>query len=506
MITDKRLSLLALLLLLCLLFCSCQTDTAGLASLHSLGSGESGETATPAAEYDYVILPTAADETLVARAQVLTAALSAQTGIPASLFFDDEVLPHRENLRLILLGNTTHALSQKHLHDLRRDDYVCVTDESALLLGGKSDAATVAAIDRFTEQLLPYADAEILVNQDQHFLVRATYDITSVTLNGFSLGDYRIVYPKKSENGEKAVAVALREAIADRCGFYLDILSDHLVTEQTRVIAVGACFDPETSTEPQILASGACITLCGNSEYALATAAEALCEHLLPNDAPESVQAMWREPIPVSVPSPSLSVLAGLLVENNLEAALTKIAEISANARNAAAALMPFGRVNQNVFPYLQANLSAYADLSLAQADDEVLPFFYREDKLTLLERQPLKNGQMLRFSIKESDVCFRVYHGYGDDEIAMNVFLDAAAQGVSESEATLVFLATPSSVPIAEVSKRPFRTPLATERATERIQLLVHLPASLASTTITSPTAVHTPYLFYLTHSFLRK
>ena len=121
MTTAKSRVLIILCLLFSLLLCACQTDTAGLLTLDALNNHSESEP-SDAAEQDCVILPTSASEPLIARARAMTNALSRQTGVPASMFFDDEALPTSNNVRLILLGNTSHELSQKHLRKLRRDD------------------------------------------------------------------------------------------------------------------------------------------------------------------------------------------------------------------------------------------------------------------------------------------------------------------------------------------------------------------------------------------------
>ena len=289
MTTAKRRALLALLLLFCFLLGSCRSSQIDSSALHALKSGEDAPlTSSNSFEHDYLIIPASAGSELIARARTLASALSEQTGIP-SLYFDDEDPLMRENTRTLLLGNVQNALSQSHLHTLRRDDYLCIAEENTLILGGKSDAATIAAINRFTDQLLPYADAEILINNDQHFTVRAEYTFSAATLNNFSLEDYRIAYPKNGTLGEKALAYALREQIADHCGFYPDILPDDRIDEQTRVIAIGTCYNIPKPTKACIYANDSCISFLGDSNYALSEAAQIFI-HLLFEDTALTVE------------------------------------------------------------------------------------------------------------------------------------------------------------------------------------------------------------------------
>ena len=303
MITDNAKRVLSVLCLLCLLFTllSCRTDS-DLPTLHSLSNSEGEDFGTPIAEYYTLVLPAEAGEALAARAKELAEAIAQKTGVPTEVIYDYETIPKRNNARLILLGNTKFSLSSLYLSNLRRDDYVCVLDDTTLILGGKSDGATLAAIDRFWHEVLPYADAEILINHDRFFTVRASYEIKSVTLNGYSLAVYTLVYPSKDENAEKLIAYALREVLADRCGFYPDIVSNKKLQNPVRMIAVGDCFNVANPETPSIRADGSLISLCGATPYELACTAEALCHLLTEPEADNSVTLNLSESVSVSCP------------------------------------------------------------------------------------------------------------------------------------------------------------------------------------------------------------
>lgn len=506
MIIAKRRAFLACFLLLCLLLCSCNRDLTGLSPLHSLGNVNDEEERPPIFEYDYIILPASAGETLTARAHALCEALSARTGIPATLFFDDEPLPEWENARLILLGNTAHALSYKHLHALRRDDYLCTTDKNALLLGGKSDTATIAAIDRFCAELLPYADATVLVNADQHFRVYATYDVEAISVNGFSLADYRLVYPKKNQNGEHAIALALREAIADRCGFYLDVLPDAFVSEPSRIIAIGACFGEDDVSEPQFLATDSTIMLFGSSEHAMATVAQAFYRHLFPDGTHTSLSVSITEPMPIPLGAPSLSAFVGLLHDFGATADVTEIAQLCTDLRNTGALLAPFSEMSSSSFSYLQSNLSDYACVLLSPDPHQILPFFYREDALLLLEQTAANGIHVLRFAIRETAETFTVCHGYANTQAAVDSLLQASLPSISDHEPCLLFAATPITVSLTADESLPFALVGTTEESGERMHVLLYLPTALASTVALPPTGEDTPYCITFTHPFLRK
>ncbi len=498
MITVKRtIFSAALILLLSLSLFACSSKNAEPTNLHELlDQGATEEHSEPAAMHDAVIVPAAASDALVARARTLCAELTARTGIAASFFFDNETLPMQDGIRLILLGNTAFALSQKHLRELRRDDYVCALDEGALILGGKSDGATLAAIDRFATELLPYADAEILINADQQFLVTAQYPITSVTLSGFSLGDYRIVYPKNNTLGEAQIASALRETIADRCGYYPEILPDHKVSERTRILAIGACFDQAPASEPSVVAVDSFITLRGNTQYALCAAAQAFCDYLFPEDAPAEIVTTLTAPIPVTYNVPSFSTFVGALRENGAAADIMEISIISSALRQAAPALAPFCAVSQSTAFYLQANLFEYAHCSIPLADGRTLPLFYCEDILTLLEQTTDGAAHILRFRIRETDVRFTLIHVFADDEAEVRQIIENA---VSDNEPILLFLMTPSSLAVVDMGTTVSSEPHVSTSGSTRTYMLCS-----PSKSVTPSTAASEVFTFTFAHPFL--
>jgi len=499
--TVKLRTAIALLLLFCILLCSCQA-TAENSALHNLQSEETEAAASKgASEHDYLIIPANAGSALISRARTLAVAISERTGIPCSVYFDDEDYLVRENARLLLVGNVRHALSQAHLHDLRRDDYLCVSEGGTLVLGGKSDTATVAAIDRFSKSLLPYVNAEILINADQHFLIRAEYALTEVTLNGFSLGDYRLVYPKNGSLFEKSLAYRLREKIADRCGFYLNVLSDDLVQDQARVIAIGNCFGNVPPTESAICADGSVITLCGTSSYSLCDAAYVLLNQLFANVESTTATLSLSAPVSVADDAPSLSALAGLLFERDAMSNVTAIANLSSAAQTHEPAMLPCSAVSQDLLSrHLQPSLSSYVCLSHNASDGRVLPFFYREDLLTLCEQTSEGSVHKMRLSIRGSGTNFTVLHASAETEADARAVLQAAH---SESEPTLIFLVTPASVSLSAENTDTLRGPFVTEQDGLRLSVFMHLPQGFSDSSADTPASTDEPYRFTFTHPF---
>ena len=371
------------------------------------------------------------------------------------------------------------------------------------LLGGKSDAATVAAIDRFCETLLPYADAMILVNADQHFLVRATYAVEAITLDGYSLGDYRLVYPKENESREREIAQALREAIADRCGFYPEILADSAVSERSRIITVGACFGETFASETRFFATGSHVSLCGGSEHALAAVAQAFCDYLFPADAHGSLAVSIETSVAVKESAPTLSAYTALLHEDDPSVNLTEIVHLADSILAAEPLFVPFGTINPSALSHLQLSLPTYTAHSVLLNTDCALPFFYRGDAMTLLEERVTDGACVLRFSLANTAQTVTVYHATADTQAAADALVQAAAQALTENELCLLFLCTPTDVFLgASTVFDPIGT---TDGDNESMHVLLYRPSDLISTTATPPDGADALYSFTLTHPFLR-
>ncbi len=171
-----------------------------------------------------IVLPADCSSFLCEKAEFLEERLEEQTGVPVSVVFDYESVS--DAVPEILLGYTSRGLSRSSLGLLRRDDYLCISDgRGGAVLGGKTDAATVAAVDRFCRELLSSASSECLMREDSGFFYEAVYSPERILLNGFELGRYCLVYPDDPNGKIRAMVMRFRDRITERCGYVLDILS-----------------------------------------------------------------------------------------------------------------------------------------------------------------------------------------------------------------------------------------------------------------------------------------
>ena len=259
-----------------LALCSCTTSNNNISD-HSVYLDDAEEENEAAIKECHLIIPSDSSDELIKSAKRLSLSLAQRSGVKSTVYYDSEPLPESRNARLIFLGNTCYDISILKISRLKKDDYICTSVESNIVLGGKSSSATVAAIERFISEVLPYFDIQSPISDELSFEYRGEYLYENITVNGYSLDDYTIVYPWAESVKEKSIAHALRENLAALCGAYPNIAESRYVAGAERIICVGACLG-DTAPEAQVLFSGSNIILCGSSANLIAESAEHFIE------------------------------------------------------------------------------------------------------------------------------------------------------------------------------------------------------------------------------------
>ncbi len=220
LIIAKRFLCVLLLLSLISALCSCQENTENY-PFETLDNGSGS--IVPAYR---IILPADCSSALYEKAEALGRLLAEQVGASVTVKFDYDTVLESEVPEL-LLGYTSRPLSGEYLSSLRSDDYLCRPDGlGGAVIGGKTDGATIAAIDRFCREILPAATGECLIPENGGFSFVGDYDESRVLLNGFELEHYRLVYPHGADERIRSLVERFRDRLAERCGYVLDICSD----------------------------------------------------------------------------------------------------------------------------------------------------------------------------------------------------------------------------------------------------------------------------------------
>lgn len=125
----------------------------------------------------------------------------------------------------ILLGNCDRDETRQFMADLKRDDYGYALIGKKIVICGGSDEATMKALNAFITDVVKKQEGDVFYDGALSFLVRGTYAIDTLTLQGSDISEYSIVYKNKYENG-KTLANILCEKIAEQTGIILPVKSD----------------------------------------------------------------------------------------------------------------------------------------------------------------------------------------------------------------------------------------------------------------------------------------
>ncbi len=506
MTTAKSIRLLALLLCAVCLFSACASSSPS-PDLYDLGQTPSNSERhqDPFASHLYVIIPASAEPALVEKAQALVSGLIQYTEISTDLFYDNQSFVAREDAGYVLLGYTSYPASRQALLSLKRDDYLCCWDPEArtLILGGKKDSATVAAIDRFSQTILPYADKAVLMSNTADFEVRAEYAVPELLLCGHSLGSYNIVYPDNPQKEELTIAHALREALADRCGFYPDLIALSKVTSFERLIILSG--EAPASVPAQISCVGTTITLSASSAYGLGEAAEAFVERVLPSAVAGNHSVTLPALTKLSVSLHELDMFS-LPLPQGLPAAPDSVGAVDAGVtalKNSGAAIGLSDGISADLQTVLSAAASDYTLVVPESAQENVPTLFYDADKLSLLSSDTVCNSdgavvRAYRFSCVDSSFTFTLLHAYiesGRDASALQNILT-----LSEDVPTVLFayMPTENSLTACDTATLWRTHSLSSDR-----QLTFAYFANGSSASVTSTDTSIPAYTLSLSHSF---
>ena len=187
----------------------------------------------PFANKVYIIIPEKCSGELSGKARELANAIIEKTEVLTVVKYDNEAISIGENDITVLLGNTDYLVSQEAVKPLRYGDYLCKWDDSSIILGGRHDDDTIKAVDKFLNEFIHGASSQSLMSENAGFEHINEYSFSSVTLNGFDLYDYTLVYPEGNFGGERRYAETLQAYILKKSGYLLDLISDNEVDDST---------------------------------------------------------------------------------------------------------------------------------------------------------------------------------------------------------------------------------------------------------------------------------
>ncbi|MBO7302663.1 MAG: hypothetical protein J6U68_00575, partial [Clostridia bacterium] len=200
-----------------------------------------------------------------------------QVELLVSLKYDNELTTLPDNSCEVLIGNTNRLASENAEDELKSNDYLCRWDDGALVICGKSDAATIKAIDKFISDVLPTASPYSLMHEDAHFELFNEYTIKKIILNGYDLYDYILVYDSAQKANERKMAEALRDFINSKSGYLLKVVSsDDLKSNSGRTIKIA--MSKNATDKALIVSEENGLSITGNDSYSLSRAVAELAK------------------------------------------------------------------------------------------------------------------------------------------------------------------------------------------------------------------------------------
>ncbi len=240
-----------------------------------------------------VTIPTDSSPSLRACGDALAVSIERQTGVRTRCLYEHEISGEEDVFWIYLGWVRSASTSHWEIKDLRRADYRCLRVKNAIVLGGKSDGATEAAVARFCREILPAASASVLMPADGGFSYTASdYEVETVTLNGFDLHEYGLVYPTNDSPSLHSLATALRDEIARRSGYVLAVLSEQEHAAMGKGIFLRVDRELPTVSSAYWIPREDGITLSATDSFGVSVAVDQFCRQLLSRGSADTTCAM----------------------------------------------------------------------------------------------------------------------------------------------------------------------------------------------------------------------
>ena len=182
----------------------------------------SDEENTLISEYRVIVSNTASGEVLDG-ARILKDKIMEQTGVEVFLNYDNESIIVRDGAHVIYVGYVDYPAVRDRLRNMRSLDYICRSFDDHTLIGGRSDEATVAALERFTEEILPASDSSRLIPEGGGFEFTGEYSVDELYVDSLNIRDFEIIVDNALDHSAVDFACSLRDRISEAFGYWLDV-------------------------------------------------------------------------------------------------------------------------------------------------------------------------------------------------------------------------------------------------------------------------------------------
>ena len=365
------------LCVLCVLLVACSSEKAyPFDALMNTPEPQQGSTASYR-----IVVASDCSASLREAANGLAVRLAETLSVSAPVVYDAQTDLVGENVTEIVLGEADRPGVKSLMRGMRRDDYRCQTLEGRIVIGGVHDAATLIALEHFYREILPSATAECLLQAEAGFFYVGNYPKTKVCLNGFELTEYRLLLPDSASSEWRVLAESLRDAIAQKSGYWLRILEEKDSDGVGKFLTLRQSSDDALA---HLAPSEDGMVLSARTAYGVSVAASELCSLLFADGTALSYDCRVESPQAISYRS--AYTVATVLGEHWLPAQTpSDISEVVGPVRDSEADVLLFASATEADRDYLSASLSDYTLLGTEQAGETVLPLYQKGTDVTVI-------------------------------------------------------------------------------------------------------------------------
>lgn len=476
MITDKKFLIisgcviLAVLLVIGLGFCHKSDDDFSALDL----LGDSNENHDVTVGYYRIVLSGACSSEVADAARELETAIEEITGVDCGVTYDSKEAPNRTDAVEILIGNTTRNSSAIALEGLRTNDYVCKWINGSLVIGGLSNSATFASLERFINEVLPSATPSELMTPELAFSYYHDYGIDSIKLCGFEISDYSVVC--NAETLEYARILA--DSVAQSAGYYLELRQG---TPRDLLKEIVFVTDETADGAAYVECNGEDVIIKAKDTFGVSIAFAELYGKLF-GGISQSVDVSLPTQTTYPYSSPNIRVLGVLseigISEDNLAAINDAISYIKQNAADVVA----FGNIDPDVLDMIMLSLpSEYKIAVELDLGKDVMAVIYREGTVSAdLEKTEVDGLALIKLDIRHelSGEKYQSLIVSGVSSVNAAEVSSTIAQNVSDVNNTFVLLTLPESESYASGFEVPnmtekYNSPIYVGAVVRRVALL---------------------------------
>ena len=136
----------------------------------------------------------------------------------------------------ILVGKTNRVETQNALAVIRAKDYVIAFENERIIITAGTDNGVMDAVNYFIEKYIDVEGKKIALFEELFDVVEYEYPIGNISINGVSLKDYKIVYPKNADLITYYTAVVIADYMYDNAGIKLEVIDDSKAESQYELL------------------------------------------------------------------------------------------------------------------------------------------------------------------------------------------------------------------------------------------------------------------------------